>query len=123
MPLAGRDRLVRPQDLVVTNSPGVGVPSCMVGVDEVPPGWKAMDFGPKTATAFRDRLHGARTVVWNGPEGVLNRLRGGHSRFRPLPELLHPRCRFDAPARTTRWPGRDRPRRGMEELIGVINQI
>ncbi len=29
-----------------------------------------MDIGPKTVTAFRERLRGARTVVWNGPMGV-----------------------------------------------------
>ena len=66
----GRDKLFLPQDLVVTNGAEAGAQRRVVDVAEVPPGWKAMDIGPKTVTAFRERLRGARTVVWNGPMGV-----------------------------------------------------
>ena len=37
---------------------------------EIPDGWKAFDVGPRTIEAFKEALHGARTVVWNGPLGV-----------------------------------------------------
>jgi len=29
-----------------------------------------LDIGPRTATAYAQALHDARTVVWNGPMGV-----------------------------------------------------
>jgi phosphoglycerate kinase len=29
-----------------------------------------LDIGPRTAKAYSDALHDARTVVWNGPMGV-----------------------------------------------------
>lgn len=41
----------------------------VVGRD-IPPGWKGMDIGPKTARAFADELAGAGTVFWNGPMGA-----------------------------------------------------
>jgi phosphoglycerate kinase len=37
-----------------------------VSVDDVPPGWRILDVGPRTLEAFAARLRGARTVVWNG---------------------------------------------------------
>ena len=36
----------------------------------VPEGMVAMDIGPKTVSAFRDRILKAKTVLWNGPMGV-----------------------------------------------------
>lgn len=36
----------------------------------VPDGKVALDIGPKTIALFRDRIHKAKTVVWNGPMGV-----------------------------------------------------
>lgn len=39
-------------------------------------GQKAFDIGPKTITAYRTALDGAKTVFWNGPMGVFE-----HPRF------------------------------------------
>jgi len=36
----------------------------------IPDGWKGLDIGPATASAFADVLSTARTVFWNGPMGV-----------------------------------------------------
>jgi phosphoglycerate kinase len=36
----------------------------------VPEGKLAMDIGPKSVAAFRDRIQKAKTVLWNGPMGV-----------------------------------------------------
>ncbi|HEM46976.1 MAG TPA: phosphoglycerate kinase, partial [Alphaproteobacteria bacterium] len=36
----------------------------------VPRNWRILDVGPRTLELFRERLEGARTVVWNGPMGV-----------------------------------------------------
>ncbi len=44
-------------------------PELVDGVD-VPEGKMAMDIGPKTVAAFRDRILAAKTVIWNGPMGV-----------------------------------------------------
>jgi len=68
--LKGRDKLLLPQDLVVADGSDARAPPRVVGVNEVPAGWKALDIGPKTIASFRERLRGARTVVWNGPMGV-----------------------------------------------------
>lgn len=41
-------------------------------IDEIniPDGKLAMDIGPKTIAAIKDRIASAKTVVWNGPMGV-----------------------------------------------------
>ena len=36
----------------------------------VPDGWRILDIGPKTVAAYGKVIHGAATVVWNGPMGV-----------------------------------------------------
>ena len=36
----------------------------------IPDGWKGLDIGPATVSAFADVLSTARTVFWNGPMGV-----------------------------------------------------
>jgi phosphoglycerate kinase len=42
--------------------------TCAIGA--TPDGWMGLDIGPKTVTTFRNKLSGARTIVWNGPMGV-----------------------------------------------------
>src|SRR5438874_1745533 len=41
----------------------------VVGIDEVPDGWRILDIGPRTVDAFGVKIRAARTVVWNGPMG------------------------------------------------------
>ncbi len=36
----------------------------------IPDGWMGLDIGPESAAIFADAVHGARTVLWNGPMGV-----------------------------------------------------
>ncbi|MFH1094234.1 MAG: phosphoglycerate kinase [Candidatus Omnitrophota bacterium] len=38
--------------------------------EEIPDGWMGLDIGPKTVNLFKDKLKGAKTIVWNGPVGV-----------------------------------------------------
>jgi phosphoglycerate kinase len=42
-----------------------------VSVQEIPPGWQIMDIGEKTAGAFVQALRDCKTVLWNGPMGVI----------------------------------------------------
>jgi len=37
---------------------------------EIPDGMLGLDIGPKTRAAYREKVLGAKTVVWNGPMGV-----------------------------------------------------
>jgi phosphoglycerate kinase len=42
-----------------------------VSVKEIPAGWQIMDIGEKTAEAFAQALRDCKTVLWNGPMGVI----------------------------------------------------
>jgi phosphoglycerate kinase len=67
---AGRNVLL-PVDLVVADAFEASAERRVVAAqDGVPAGWRALDVGPQTVSAFARRLHGAGTVVWNGPMGV-----------------------------------------------------
>ena len=63
-------RLLLPEDVVVADSFQEDASSKVVRADAVPPGWRIMDIGPRTATSYLRALSGAKTVVWNGPMGV-----------------------------------------------------
>jgi phosphoglycerate kinase len=66
----GGDKLVLPVDVVIAERAAADAPRRTISVDHVPAGWRILDVGPRTLEAFRGRLRGARTVVWNGPMGV-----------------------------------------------------
>ena len=38
--------------------------------DHVPEGWRILDIGPQTITAFGEHLANAQTILWNGTMGV-----------------------------------------------------
>ena len=63
-------RLVLPLDLVCTQQTISGQPLKVFDVDAIEPGWIAVDIGPKTIELFASKLHGAGTIVWNGPMGI-----------------------------------------------------
>ena len=63
--------LLLPVDHVVAPKPEAGAPAETLGVDDPKIGDRmGLDIGPRTAKAYADALHDARTVVWNGPMGV-----------------------------------------------------
>jgi len=66
---AGR-KLLLPVDLVCARRMEAGQPLRIMNADAVEPGWMALDIGPKSVALFSERLHGAGSVVWNGPLGV-----------------------------------------------------
>lgn len=62
--------LVLPTDLRIAKGPkGSDENRVLDGVD-VPDGWLGVDIGPATVEAFRGRLAGAGTILWNGPMGI-----------------------------------------------------
>lgn len=62
--------LVLPTDLRIAKGPkGSDENRVLEGV-EVPDGWLGVDIGPGTVEAFRGRLAGAGTILWNGPMGI-----------------------------------------------------
>lgn len=63
------DKIVLPVDNVVAKEFSNDVPYETVGVD-VPDDELALDIGPKTVALFKEKLQGAKTVVWNGPMGA-----------------------------------------------------
>ena len=63
-------KLSLPVDAVCARRPEAGVETEVRPVDRIEPGWMALDVGPATVARFAERLHGAGTVVWNGPVGV-----------------------------------------------------
>ncbi len=67
---AGGVDLVLPEDLTVAAEPSADAAYAVVGSSRIPPGLKALDIGPRTASLFASRLSGAGTVFWNGPMGV-----------------------------------------------------
>jgi phosphoglycerate kinase len=66
---AGR-KLLLPVDLVCARRMEAGQPLRIMNADAVEPGWMALDIGPRSVALFSQRLHGAGSVVWNGPLGV-----------------------------------------------------
>jgi len=63
-------QLVLPVDVVVADAFDNDARTKVVAPNEVTPGWRILDVGPKTITTFESALAGAKTVVWNGPLGV-----------------------------------------------------
>jgi phosphoglycerate kinase len=66
----GSDMIELPVDVRIASAFAADAENKVVGVDEVPAEWRALDIGPATIAHFANRLAGAKTVVWNGPMGV-----------------------------------------------------
>jgi len=59
-----------PVDVVAASAFEPDAEARVVEADAVTQGWLGLDIGPKTRTAFAERIAEARTVFWNGPMGV-----------------------------------------------------
>ena len=47
------------------------VDTCVTDADKIPADMEGVDIGPKTAALFAEAVKSAKTVVWNGPMGVI----------------------------------------------------
>ena len=62
--------ILLPVDVVITEELRTGAPNKVVGVQEIPDGWSAVDLGPKTVQLFKDKISASKLAVWNGPLGA-----------------------------------------------------
>ena len=63
-------RIVLPIDIVIADAFSADAQTDVVAADAIGDGWKGLDIGPASVTAFAQALASASTVVWNGPMGV-----------------------------------------------------
>ncbi len=68
----GEGKLVLPMDTVVASEISDSAVTAVVE-GKIPDDKEGLDIGPKTIADYRNRIHSARTVVWNGPMGVFEK--------------------------------------------------
>lgn len=68
-----------PVDTVIADEFSADANSKVVGIEEIPADWQALDIGPKTAEIYRDVIQKSKLVIWNGPMGVfeMDKFAGG----------------------------------------------
>ena len=66
----GGSRLRLPVDILIADRFEADAECKAMSMGPVPDGWRIMDIGSQTVTAYHKALAGAGTVVWNGPMGV-----------------------------------------------------
>jgi phosphoglycerate kinase len=59
-----------PVDVIAADRFAPDAVSKQVTIQDIPPGWMALDIGPATVLLFTEALADARTIVWNGPMGA-----------------------------------------------------
>jgi phosphoglycerate kinase len=62
--------LLLPVDHVVGAEFKADTRTDVTDIARTPDGWMGLDIGPKTIATFRQKISGAKTIVWNGPMGV-----------------------------------------------------
>jgi phosphoglycerate kinase len=62
--------LLLPVDHVVAAEFKADAATKTVPVSGTPDGWMGLDIGPKTIETYKQKIAGAKTIVWNGPMGV-----------------------------------------------------
>ncbi len=63
--------LLLPTDVIVADRFAADAQTKRVSIKDVPDGWRIMDVGEMTVDVFAKALEGCRTVIWNGPMGVM----------------------------------------------------
>jgi phosphoglycerate kinase len=63
--------LLLPSDVIVSDRFEADARRQQVPAQEIPADWQTMDIGEKTTEAFINALRDCKTVLWNGPLGVI----------------------------------------------------
>lgn len=66
----GSNRLRLPVDVVIADSFDEKAEKKVMAMGPIPEGWRILDIGPQTVSAYAKTLMDAKTIVWNGPMGV-----------------------------------------------------
>jgi phosphoglycerate kinase len=66
----GKTKLRLPVDILIADKFDAEAASKVIEMGPVPDGWRILDIGPQTVTAYAKVIQSAGTVVWNGPMGV-----------------------------------------------------
>lgn len=66
-------KILLPVDIVVAPQAEDDAKAEVVSAENIPPGQKGLDIGPKTAELFASTVKNAATVFWNGPMGVFEK--------------------------------------------------
>ena len=69
-----RFALLLPVDHVVAAEFKPDAATQTLPVSATPDGWMGLDIGPKTIDTYRQKIAGAKTIIWNGPMGVFEML-------------------------------------------------
>ncbi|GMP51788.1 hypothetical protein CsSME_00017881 [Camellia sinensis var. sinensis] len=63
--------LMLPTDVVAADKFAADANSKIVPASGIPDGWMGLDIGPNSIKTFGEALDSTKTVIWNGPMGVL----------------------------------------------------
>lgn len=63
-------KLYLPEDVIVADDFGAEANTQIVGIEEIPSDWEALDIGPKTLATYQQVVKDSKLVIWNGPMGV-----------------------------------------------------
>lgn len=66
-----RVKMILPNDVIAASEPSEDSNQRIVAAGSIPDDWMALDIGPETLKRFCEELENARTVVWNGPLGMI----------------------------------------------------
>jgi len=67
---SGSTKLRLPVDVVLADKFDAEAESKVMATGPVADGWRILDIGPETINVYAKVIHGAGTIVWNGPMGV-----------------------------------------------------
>ncbi|MCI0569767.1 MAG: phosphoglycerate kinase [Myxococcaceae bacterium] len=62
--------ILLPVDHIVGNTLGEDSVAMQVDGRDIPKDMMGLDIGPRTRMLYTDHIHGAKTVIWNGPMGL-----------------------------------------------------
>ena len=59
------------KDIVIADKFASDANTQIVNINAIPNGWMGLDIGPETITDIQNNPQNCKTIIWNGPMGVL----------------------------------------------------